>query len=90
MSTQQPPQPPRRSWLGLLLPALLAFIVLVGLGTWQVERKAWMAPESPALPAGPDGVVLIAAASPQSALCAAHYLTSAAWLVGPLIRPKSS
>src|SRR3984893_11013986 len=35
------PQPPRRSWLGLLLPALLAFIVLVGLGTWQVERKAW-------------------------------------------------
>jgi surfeit locus 1 family protein len=25
----------------LLLPALLAFIVLIGLGTWQVERKAW-------------------------------------------------
>jgi surfeit locus 1 family protein len=35
------PQAPRRSWLGLLLPALLAFIVLIGLGTWQVERKAW-------------------------------------------------
>jgi surfeit locus 1 family protein len=35
------PQAPRRSWRGLLLPALLAFIVLVGLGTWQVERKAW-------------------------------------------------
>jgi surfeit locus 1 family protein len=35
------PQAPRRSWLGLLPPALLAFIVLVGLGTWQVERKAW-------------------------------------------------
>jgi surfeit locus 1 family protein len=35
------PQAPRRSWLGLLIPALLAFIVLVGLGTWQVERKAW-------------------------------------------------
>ncbi len=34
------PQAPRRSWLGLLLPALLAFIALVGLGTWQVERKA--------------------------------------------------
>ena len=34
-------QPRSRSWLGLLLPALLAFIVLVGLGTWQVERKAW-------------------------------------------------
>ena len=32
---------PRRSWLGLLLPALLAFMVLIGLGTWQVERKAW-------------------------------------------------
>jgi len=32
---------PRRSWLGLLLPALLVFIVLIGLGTWQVERKAW-------------------------------------------------
>jgi surfeit locus 1 family protein len=31
----------RRSWLGLLLPALLAFVVLIGLGTWQVERKAW-------------------------------------------------
>jgi surfeit locus 1 family protein len=35
------PQAPRRSWLGLLLPALLAFIVLIGLGTWQVERKTW-------------------------------------------------
>lgn len=31
----------RRSWLGLLLPASLAFIILIGLGTWQVERKAW-------------------------------------------------
>ena len=31
----------RRSWLGLLVPALLAFAVLVALGTWQVERKAW-------------------------------------------------
>ena len=30
-----------RSWLGLLVPALLAFIVLIGLGTWQIERKAW-------------------------------------------------
>jgi surfeit locus 1 family protein len=34
-------EPPRRSWLGLLLPALLAFSVLIGLGTWQIERKAW-------------------------------------------------
>ena len=32
---------PQRSWIGLLFPALLAFIVLIGLGTWQVERKAW-------------------------------------------------
>jgi len=30
-----------RSWLGLLLPALLAFAVLISLGTWQIERKAW-------------------------------------------------
>jgi surfeit locus 1 family protein len=32
---------PRRTWLGLLFPAVLAFIVLIGLGTWQVQRKAW-------------------------------------------------
>lgn len=31
----------RRSWIGLLIPALLAFVVLIGLGTWQVQRKAW-------------------------------------------------
>jgi surfeit locus 1 family protein len=31
----------RRPWLGAAIPALLAFIVLVGLGTWQVQRKAW-------------------------------------------------
>ncbi len=31
----------RRSWLGLLVPALLAFAVLLALGTWQIERKAW-------------------------------------------------
>jgi surfeit locus 1 family protein len=31
----------RRSWTGLLIPALLAFVVLVGLGTWQLQRKAW-------------------------------------------------
>jgi surfeit locus 1 family protein len=42
LSTPQAPRRAwRRSWLGLLLPALLAFIVLIGLGTWQVERKAW-------------------------------------------------
>jgi len=32
---------PRRQWISLLIPALLAFVVLVGLGTWQVQRKAW-------------------------------------------------
>jgi surfeit locus 1 family protein len=31
----------RRSWLGLLIPALFAFAALVALGTWQLERKAW-------------------------------------------------
>jgi surfeit locus 1 family protein len=30
-----------RLWRSLLLPALLAFAVLVALGTWQIERKAW-------------------------------------------------
>ena len=30
-----------RSWRSLLLPALLAFAVLIALGTWQIERKAW-------------------------------------------------
>jgi surfeit locus 1 family protein len=34
-------QRPPRSWLGLLIPALITFAVLVGLGTWQIERKAW-------------------------------------------------
>lgn len=28
-------------WLSLLVPALLAFALLIGLGTWQVQRKAW-------------------------------------------------
>jgi surfeit locus 1 family protein len=31
----------RRSWLGLLVPALLVFAVLIGLGVWQIQRKAW-------------------------------------------------
>lgn len=30
-----------RSWRGLLLPALLAFAVLIALGIWQIERRAW-------------------------------------------------
>jgi surfeit locus 1 family protein len=32
---------PARSWRGLLIPAILAFAVLIGLGTWQLQRKAW-------------------------------------------------
>lgn len=31
----------RRSWTGLLIPAALAFALLVALGTWQLQRKAW-------------------------------------------------
>jgi surfeit locus 1 family protein len=31
----------KRSWLGLFVPALLAFAALIALGTWQIERKAW-------------------------------------------------
>jgi surfeit locus 1 family protein len=31
----------RRSWIGLLIPAVLAFAVLVALGTWQLQRKTW-------------------------------------------------
>jgi surfeit locus 1 family protein len=42
-----PPEAPlternrRRSWTGLLVPAVLAFAVLVALGTWQLQRKTW-------------------------------------------------
>ena len=39
--TGAPSPPARRSWLGLLLPAMLVFAVLIGLGAWQVQRKAW-------------------------------------------------
>jgi len=35
------PAPHRRSWVSLLIPALIAFVVLVGLGSWQIQRKAW-------------------------------------------------
>lgn len=31
----------RRAWIGLLIPALLAFLLLIGLGTWQLQRKVW-------------------------------------------------
>jgi surfeit locus 1 family protein len=41
VSTGGQPAPPRRSWVGLLVPAILAFAVLVSLGAWQIQRKAW-------------------------------------------------
>jgi surfeit locus 1 family protein len=31
----------QRSWRGLLIPVILLFAVLVGLGTWQIQRKTW-------------------------------------------------
>jgi surfeit locus 1 family protein len=38
---QHSPPQRRRSWLGLLAPAILAFAILIGLGVWQIQRKAW-------------------------------------------------
>ncbi len=32
---------PRRSWVTLLIPALIVFAALLWLGTWQIHRKAW-------------------------------------------------
>lgn len=54
----------RRTWRSLLIPAILMFAVLIGLGTWQLQRKAWkegliaaltaqLAAPSIALPAAP-------------------------------------
>ena len=36
-----PKHPWRSSWLGLFVPAVLAFAVLIALGTWQLQRKTW-------------------------------------------------
>ena len=36
-----PAQLQRRPWLGLLVPAAIVFAILIGLGTWQLQRKAW-------------------------------------------------
>ena len=36
-----PPATRNRSWRSLLLPALLTFVALIALGTWQIDRKAW-------------------------------------------------
>ena len=41
MDAMSAPAQRRRSWVGLLIPAVIAFIVLIGLGTWQIQRKAW-------------------------------------------------
>jgi surfeit locus 1 family protein len=41
MNAQPAPQPRVRSWFGLLIPAILAFALLIALGIWQIERKAW-------------------------------------------------
>jgi surfeit locus 1 family protein len=30
-----------RSWLGLLVPAIIAFAILIALGIWQIQRKSW-------------------------------------------------
>jgi surfeit locus 1 family protein len=31
----------RRSPWGLLIPAFIVFVILIGLGVWQIQRKAW-------------------------------------------------
>jgi|HubBroStandDraft_2_1064218.scaffolds.fasta_scaffold68388_2 surfeit locus 1 family protein len=40
-SAQHAPQRRARSWVGLLVPAILAFATLISLGVWQLQRKAW-------------------------------------------------
>jgi surfeit locus 1 family protein len=41
MAGHDGPRTRKRSWFGLFVPAVLAFAVLIGLGTWQIQRKAW-------------------------------------------------
>lgn len=41
MKADVPRAPGRRSWVGLLVPAVLVFALLIGLGVWQLQRKAW-------------------------------------------------
>jgi surfeit locus 1 family protein len=31
----------RPPWVTLLIPAAIAFAILIGLGTWQIQRKTW-------------------------------------------------
>jgi surfeit locus 1 family protein len=35
------PAKARPPWVTLLIPAAVAFAILIGLGTWQIQRKAW-------------------------------------------------
>jgi surfeit locus 1 family protein len=35
------PAKTRAPWVSLLIPVVLAFVALIGLGTWQIQRKAW-------------------------------------------------
>ena len=41
MAGRDGPRTHKRSWFGLFVPAVLAFAVLIALGTWQIQRKAW-------------------------------------------------
>jgi surfeit locus 1 family protein len=37
----EPQRTSRRTWRGLVIPVTIAFAVLIGLGTWQLQRKTW-------------------------------------------------
>ncbi len=37
----KPRRASRRTWRSLVIPATIAFAVLIGLGTWQLQRKTW-------------------------------------------------
>jgi surfeit locus 1 family protein len=41
MAGREGPRPRKRSWFGLFIPAVVAFTILIALGTWQIQRKAW-------------------------------------------------
>lgn len=32
---------PARTWRSLVIPAIIAFAILIALGTWQLQRKTW-------------------------------------------------
>ena len=37
----QPARKPARTWRSLVIPATIVFALLIGLGTWQLQRKTW-------------------------------------------------